>query len=90
MSYPVKLTLYKNGHVIREQIADNENDLYCPIEMDTGTGWLDVEPLFQLMLQKGCDQASDTFCVCHSYEKWGKMQQEVVKIKAQLQCLGDS
>lgn len=87
MTYPVKLALYKNGHVFSELVAENEDDLYCRIEMDTGVGWLDAEPLYQTMLAKGCDHISDTFRVCHSFEKWGDMQQEVVKIKVRLERL---
>jgi hypothetical protein len=81
MSFPVKLELYKDGHLFSELIAENEDDLYCSIEMDTGIGWLDAEPLYQLLLEKGCAQVSDTFRVCNSFEKWGAMQQEVVSIK---------
>lgn len=87
MPYPVKLELYKDGHLFEELVAENADDLYCRIEMDTGIGWLDAEPLFQTMLDNGRDQASKTFRVCHSYEKWGALQQEVVKIKVRLQRL---
>lgn len=85
MTYPVKLALYKNGHLFGELIAENEDDLYCRIEMDTGIGWLDAAGLYQKLLDKGCDQVSETFRVCNSYEKWGAMQQEVVKIKVKIQ-----
>lgn len=87
MSFPVKVALYKNGHLFEELVAENADDLYCRIEMDTGIGWLDAEPLFQAMLDKRRDQASEIFRVCHSYEKWGAMQQEMVKIKVRLQRL---
>lgn len=87
MTYPVKLELYKNGHLFSEFIAENEDDLYCRIEMDTGIGWLDAAPLYQTMLDKGRDHITDTFRVCHSYEKWGAIQQEVVKIKVRLEHL---
>lgn len=87
MTYPVKLELYKNGHLFGEFIAENEDDLYCSIEMDTGIGWLDAVPLYQTMLDKGRDHITDAFMVCHSYEKWGAMQQEVVKIKVRLERL---
>lgn len=84
MSYPVRLELYKDGHLFDELIAENEDDLYCRIEMDTGIGWLDAAALYQELQDKGCEQVTDTFRVCHSYEKWGAMQQELVKIKVQL------
>lgn len=85
MTYPVKLRLYKNGHLFSELVAENEDDFYCPIEMDTGVGWLDVAPLYHTMLDKKVGHITDTFRVCHSYEKWGGMQQEVVKIKVRLE-----
>jgi len=84
MTYPVKLELYKDGHLFGELIAENEDDLYCSIEMDTGIGWLDAAHLYQKLLDKDCDHVTDTFHVCHSYEKWGGMQQEVVKVKVRL------
>lgn len=85
MSYPVKLSLFKNGHLFSELIAENEDYLYCRIEMDTGIGWLDAAGLYQRLLDKGRNQVTETFRVCHSYEKWGDMQQEVVNIKVRLQ-----
>jgi len=85
MSYPVKLALYRNGELVGEFLALNEDDLRCPVEMDTGTGWLDAAPLYQKLLEKGCGQLTDTFRVCHSYQKWGSMQQEVVQIEVRVQ-----
>jgi len=85
MSYPVKLELYKNEHLISEIIARSDDDLHCPIEMDTGIGWLDATPLYQIFFDKGCIQVTDTFRVCHSYEKWGAIQQEVIEIRVRLQ-----
>lgn len=90
MSFPVKLTLYKDGQFWGESVVENEAGLRLPIEMYTGTGWLDAAGLYQELLDRGCDQVSDTFRVCHSYEKWGAMQQEVVMVKARLQRLGAS
>jgi hypothetical protein len=87
MSYPVLLQLYKHGNLFTETIAKSEDDLYCRIEMDTGTGWIDAVPLFQKMVNKGCEQITSTIKVCHSYEKWGKMQQEAVEIKVRLKRL---
>jgi hypothetical protein len=87
LPFSVTMTLSKNGHVFRELIARTCNDLSCPIEMDTGIGWLDAAELYQRMAIKNFDQLSETFSVCHSYEKWGGMQQEVVKIHALLKRL---
>jgi hypothetical protein len=69
------------GVFIEELIAKNADDLYCRIEMDTGIGWLDTEPLHQMLVASGRAQVTDTFRVCHSYEKWGDLQQEVVEVK---------
>ena len=52
--------------------------------MDTGIGWLDAEPLYQQLIASGRDHATDTFRVCHSYEKWGDLQQEVVEVKVRM------
>ena len=87
MSYPVKLELFKNGQLLYSLIAKNADDLNCNIEMETGIGWLDAFPLFQKMLNKGTDHITKTICVCHSYEKWGGLQQEEVKIKVRLQLV---
>lgn len=90
MSYPVKLSLYKNGHLFEERIAENDDDLYCSIEMDTGTGWLDAAGLYQILLDKGWERAVKSYNVCHSYEKWGELQQEVVEITVRLQRMDGS
>jgi hypothetical protein len=90
MSYPVKVELFKNGHLLLALMAQNADDLRCSIEMDTGIGWLDASPLFQKMLLKGADHISETIRVCHSYEKWGGLQQEVVKIKVRLQLVKEA
>jgi hypothetical protein len=84
MAFPVKLELYKNGCLIGQFVAQDEDGLSRPIEMDTGTGWLDASSLYQALLDKGCDQVTDSFRVCHSFEKWGSLQQEVVRIKVRL------
>lgn len=70
-----------------ERLAENEDDLYCAVEMDTGTGWLDAAGLYQKLLDTGRAQVTDTFRVCNSYEKWGNMQQETVNVKVRLQRL---
>jgi hypothetical protein len=89
LPFSVTMTLSKNGHVFREFIAKTCDDLSCPIEMDTGTEWLDAAELYQRMATKRRDQLSETFSVCHSYEKWGAIQQEVVKVRFKLQRLPD-
>lgn len=81
MQYPVKLELFKDDVFFEELIANNADDLYCRIEMDTGIGWLETEPLHQMLVASGREQVTDTFRVCHSYEKWGDLQQEVVEVK---------
>ena len=83
--YPVKLELLKDGTPYEEFIANNEDDLNCRVEMDTGIGWLDAEPLYRELIGSGCDHVTDTFRVCHSYEKWGDLQQEVVEVKVRMQ-----
>lgn len=88
MTYPVKLSLFNNNHLLREFIAENEHDLKCPIEMDTGTGWLDATGLYQKLLDKQ-KPVTEVFKVCHSFEKWGAMQQEVVKIKVKMEPIAD-
>lgn len=89
LPFSVTMTLTRNGHVLSESIAETEDDLYCSIEMDTGTGHLDAAGLYQRMADKKRDHLSETFSVCNSYEKWGAMQQEVVKIRVKLQRLPD-
>jgi hypothetical protein len=83
--YPVKLELFKDGAPYEEFIASSEDDLNCRIEMLTGIGWLDAEPLYQELIASGRDHVTDTFRVCHSYEKWGDLQQEVVEVKVRMQ-----
>lgn len=87
MQFPVKLQMYKNGHLFCEFEAENEEDLYCAVEMDTGTGWLDAAGLYQKLLDKECNEVTANYRVCNSYEKWGAMQQELVDIKVRLQRL---
>lgn len=89
LPFSVNMTLTKNGHVFSKFVAETENDLCCTIEMDTGTGWLDALGLYQRMANKKRDHLSESFSVCNSYEKWGAMQQEVVKIRVKLQRLPD-
>jgi hypothetical protein len=83
----VKLMLYKNGHLFQERIAENEDDLYCRVEMDTGVGRFDTAGLYQSLLDKRCDHVTGTFRVCNSYEKWGAWQQEVVEITVRVERL---
>ena len=84
MQEPVRLELFKDGLLYEEFVAENEDDLYCRIEMMTGVGWLDAEPLYQALISTKREHITDIFPVCHSYEKWGGMQQEVVKIKVRM------
>jgi hypothetical protein len=90
MTYPVKISLYKNKYLFREFIAENENDLHFTIEMDTGTGWLDAAGLYQKLVDKRSAQVSGIFRVCHSFEKWGGMQQETVDIKVKMERLPEA
>jgi hypothetical protein len=87
LPFAVTMKLLKNGHFLSEVVAETENDLYCGIEMDAGTGWLDAADLYHRMVDKKREQIAKTFSVCHSYEKWGEMQQEVVKIRVKLRRL---
>lgn len=84
MEHPVKLELFKEGNFYDEFVAETEDDLYCRVEMLTGIGWLDTEPLYLALLAAGREQMTETFSVCHSYEKWGDLQQEVVKVKVRM------
>lgn len=84
MEHQVRVELFKDGIAYEDFIAENEDDLYCRIEMLTGVGWLDAEPLYQALLTTGRDHITDIFPICHSYEKWGAMQQEVVKVKVRM------
>jgi hypothetical protein len=84
MSFPVKLELFKEGVFYDEVIVEQEDDLYCRIEMLSGIGWLDAEPLYQRLLVSKRDVVVEHFRVCHSYEKWGELQQEVVNVKVRM------
>lgn len=84
MTFPVELRLYKNGYLIREVIAEDEDDLYCTVEMDTGIGRFDAAGLYQQLMDRECDQVTGSFRLCNSYVKWGQMQQEVVIIRVRL------
>ena len=84
MREPVRVELFRDGGLSEEFIANSEDDLNCRIEMVTGIGWLDAEPLYQELIASGRDHVTDTFRVCHSYEKWGDLQQEVVGVKVRM------
>jgi hypothetical protein len=90
LPFSVSMTLTRNGHVFSESIAVNLDDLYCVIEMDSGMGHLDASELYQRMADKKREHLSETFCVCHSFEKWGAMQQEVVKVWVKLQRVNET
>ncbi len=66
LPFSVMMILSRNGHVFSESIAENGDDLYCLIEMDTGTGNLDAAGLYQHMADKKREHLSETFSVCHS------------------------
>lgn len=87
LPFPVAITLLKNGHILCERVAKSETDLYFSIEMDSGTGRLDTTELYGRMAANKCEQAVKTIRVCHSYEKWGAMQQEIVNVRVKLQRL---
>ncbi len=84
MQYPVRVELFKDGLYYKKFIAQSEADLNCRIEMMTGIAWLDTTPLYQALLVTGRDHVTDIYPVCHSYEQWGGLQQEVVRIKVQM------
>jgi hypothetical protein len=67
MSFPVKLALYKDGHLFSGLIAENEDDLYCSIEMDTGVGWLDADDLLKELEKNG--DADTQHCAKHPAAK---------------------
>ena len=90
MSYPIKMELYKNGCRLYDGVAEIADDLRCPIEMDTGIGWLDAYPLYRELQEKGGREISGSVKVCHSYEKWGALQQEIVRIKVRLRTLDEA
>ncbi|OIO68847.1 MAG: hypothetical protein CO186_08245 [Zetaproteobacteria bacterium CG_4_9_14_3_um_filter_49_83] len=81
MKVPVRLGLYKGGRLFDEVSARELADLNCRIEMLTGIAWLDVREMYAQMLALDVNSIEGTFKVCHSYEKWGDMQQEVENIK---------
>lgn len=87
MQEPVRLELFMDGLFFKEFIVKTEADFNCRIEMMTGVGWLDTRPLYQVLLATGRDHVTDIYPVCHSYEKWGEMQQEVVRIKVRMHRL---
>lgn len=66
---PVRMELYRNGHLVQEVAATRKEDLRRPIEMVSGVVWLDAELLYLAMLAKRRDQITQTIRVCHSYEK---------------------
>ena len=84
MEFPVKMALEKDGFPYLEKVANEGADLCCRIEMLTGIVWLDTAPLYQKLVDRGCDEATTTFKVCNSYEKWGGWQQEVAKIRVRM------
>jgi len=84
MLEPIKLEIFKEGTLFEEIFPESVDELYFPIEMMTGVGWLDTEPLYQALLLTKRKHITDTFLVCHSFEKWGGMEQEVVKIKVRI------
>ena len=71
--------------MFEEIIARSEDDLNCRIEMLTGIAWLDNFPLYQKLMNNNLERVTEIFRVCLSYEKWGDLQQEVVKIKVRMQ-----
>ncbi len=87
LPFSVKMTLKQNDHVISEHVAETDNDLRYPVEMDTGVGWVEVEELYLRMANRNTDYQTETFKVCNSFEKWGAWQQEVVYIKVTLHRL---
>jgi len=90
LPFPVTITLYKNGHILCARVAESETDLYFSIEMDSGTGRLDTTELYWHIVANKRERAVKTIRVCHSYEKWGAMQQEVINVRVKLQRLAPS
>jgi|GEM_PF-6912240 len=84
---PVHLHLSKNGYPIEEFEARKESDLRCRLELISGIGWLEAEPLYQRLLASDKEELSDTFRICHSYVKWGDWQQEVAEIRVRMRRL---
>jgi len=87
LPFPVTITLLKNGQILCERVAESETDLYFSIEMDSGTGQLDTTELYWRIVTNKRERTVKTIRVCHSYEKWGAMQQEVINVRVKLQRL---
>jgi len=87
LDVPVQVELRRDGRIWQTLQARQASDLRIRVEMMTGVGWLELQPLYAHMLTCGEQEVRSQERVCHSYEKWGDWQQEVVEIKVRMSKL---
>ena len=84
-AFPVRMRLFRNGHQFDEVVVEDADQLSYHVDMDSGFGRIDVANLYRRFSCRNCARLEESFRVCHSYLKWGAMQQEVQDITVRLE-----
>lgn len=87
LEIPVVLEFRREDREWQTLEARQLSDLSIPVEMMTGTGWMELLPLYCEMLDAGASSIAEKKRVCHSFEKWGDLQQEVVEVMVRMHLL---
>lgn len=84
LEFELQIEILQNGKVVRSARVSNRADLRFSFELMTGIGWLDLWPYYFEMKETGERRLKLSERICHSYEKWGELQQEVLEVEVRM------
>lgn len=84
LEFAVQIEIAHEGKLIRSGCAARRAELRFCFELVTGIGWLDLWRYYAELKETGAASLSVPERVCHSYEKWGDWQQEVMELEVRM------
>lgn len=84
LEFELQIEILQNSKVVRSAHAVSRADLRFCFELMTGIGWLDLWRYYVDLKETGERSLSVSERVCHSYEKWGDLQQEVLEVDVRM------
>ncbi|WP_035384053.1 hypothetical protein [Ferriphaselus sp. R-1] len=85
LDFAVQIKILQDGKLAQSGRAVRRSELRFCFELTTGIGWLDLWRYYDALRETGEPRLSVPERVCHSYEKWGDWQQEVLEVKVNMQ-----
>lgn len=85
LHFAVQIEIWQDGKLIRSECTARRSELRFRFGLMTGIGWLDLWRYYDELRETGELRLSVPERVCHSYEKWGDWQQEVLEVTVNMQ-----